>query len=338
MSLTITRSVSGYTPTSVVLETLVRRDNGMAADLSPALPQSLTDEGGGVYSITVSDLAGDCAQGYTFTTQLNWPNGTFSGPYTDTTPPTGSGAVTASGPLAMAIDALTTLLSNVPFFQTWVGAANATEALANIYASEVGWPIVSASITGGVLTVTTREPHQLSIGDTCTIEGSSLGSQSGVPIDGAQVVTGVPTVNSFTASTDLEDLDAEVNPDFCLVFAGTRPIAVIDAPEGSGGLDSDSIGTGGCVVYSGELEIMLEADVSTAYQNDPRNATAEMKSAIGSLIQGLAETQDTGDLMVLSEPARLDRFNFTSSSEQNSNAIRYERWRAMIRVNWGLKG
>ena len=41
-------------------------------------------------------------------------------------------AVTPSGPLSLPLDNLRTLLANCPSFQTWVGAADAAEALAAI--------------------------------------------------------------------------------------------------------------------------------------------------------------------------------------------------------------
>src|SRR5437763_1490595 len=103
--------------------------------------------------------------------------------------------VVPAGPLSIAVDALRTLIANVPAFQTWTGTANAAAALNRIFTGEVGWPMISAVVAGGTLTVTTRQPHSVSVADRITLEGAAIGVESVLDVSGTYTVTAV------TAST-----------------------------------------------------------------------------------------------------------------------------------------
>lgn len=242
--------------------------------------------------------------------------------------------VTPAGPLAVAVDSLVTLISNVPFFQTWTGAGNAAAALPFIFEGEIGFPIVQASISNGVLTVQTREPHNVQAGAVVTIEGAAIGTESQLNVSGPQTVVSV-SADTLTFSVAGPNL-TNVYPDGALLVPCVRPLAVVC--EANDGLNGRSIGTGGASVLAGALEILIEADVSTQYQQDARNALMEARNAYGQFVQGLIETQETGNLMFLSKVEPVSGPDFTNKADQNDNANRFERWRALVRVTWGLEG
>lgn len=243
--------------------------------------------------------------------------------------------VTPTGPLAVAVDALRTLISNVPYFQTWTGAANAAAALNSIFTGEVGFPILSVSIANGVCTVQTTEQHTIQVGGVIEIQGASLGAQTSEgSLDGVHTVTAV-TSNTISFTTALP-AEATVYPDHAMILPQTRPLAVVC--EADDGLKSDVIGTGGACIYQGSIEVLLEADVSPAYQFDPVNALYEARNAYGQFVQGLAETQGTADLMCLNNVEPLRGPEFTRKEEQDNGGIRFERWRAVCKVSWGVYG
>lgn len=240
--------------------------------------------------------------------------------------------VVPAGPISIAVDGLRTLLANVPFFQAWTVTANATAALTRIWVGEVSYPIFSATIASNVLTIQTREPHLINAGDIITIEGAGIGAESVVDLSGQYAAIDVDAT-TFTAATTLADIET-VYPDDGLVVPGRRPLAVIGLGEVP--LETESIGTGGATVSRGSLEILFEADVSPAYVGDPRNAPVEMWNAYGQLLYGLQTTQETGDFMFLSKCEPWIGPEFTCRPEQDDNTNRFERWRAVIRVQWGL--
>lgn len=239
-----------------------------------------------------------------------------------------------NGPLVTAVDSLRTLISNIPYFQTWTGTASPAAALNRIFVGEVGYPIFSAAITGGVLTVHTREPNFINVGDIITIEGAALGHESSLVITGPQTVTGVGGT-LITIATALPNLTI-VYPDQAFVVPCIRPLAVIC--EDHDGVHAQSIGVGGVSIYAGTLEILLEADVTAAYSNDARNALTEARSAYGQFMQGLGDNQGTVDLMPLNKIEPVSGPEFTNSVSQDDNRGRFERWRALVRVTWGLEG
>jgi hypothetical protein len=241
--------------------------------------------------------------------------------------------VTPAGPLSVALDALRSLLANVPQFQTWTGT-NATTALARIFVGEAGFAIASIVIAAGVVTVTTRDTHNFAAASTVTLAGASVGAESDVALNGAHTVAAVGS-RTFTFATALADA-AEFFPDGAFIIPCARPFAVIS--EGDDPVRSDVIGTGGAVVYGGTAEIMIEGDVSTGYQSDSINALYEARNAYGQLLQGLAVTQGTGDLMCLNKVESAVGPRFTNMAEQDDNSTRFERWQALIRVSWGVEG
>jgi hypothetical protein len=335
MSVTITKTVLGDTPSSVVLASLTRRDTGAPANLDPALPQNFTAEGAGAYSITASDLGGDCPQGYRYGFTLNWSDGSNNGPYFGNTP-AGGGAPSSGGALQTAVDALVQLVSSTPYFQAWVGAGSPSQALDSIYTGEVGYPIVSAAIAGGVLTITTREPcPDITASLTVTLAGASIGAEASIDIDGQQTVIAA-VENTLTFATGLPDAPAWY-PDQAFIMPGVRPLAVV-CEAGSNSLHSEIIGTGGANVKNGSLEILIEADVSAPCQNNSANALIEARSAAGAFKDSLDDTSGTGDLMVTNKSELVSGPEFTTRSSQDSNRLRFERWRATFRVEWGLTG
>jgi hypothetical protein len=264
---------------------------------------------------------GNVRSGVTFGPSLS-----LTGTYGTITP------VVNGGPVAQALDALRQLIANVAWFQTWVGAGDTATALGSVFLGEVGWPVTSVGVAGGVLTVTLRDVHTLMQGAKVTIEGAACGGQ-GLGLDGTYTIIAV-TTTGFTVATAAPSL-ATSRPDFCFAFPGTRPLAVIQEAQES--LRPTSIGTGGTVIFSGVAEIIIEADVATA-QNDAAAAMLEAREAYGSFVEALMEAQGTGDLMCLNACEPVDGPTFTSRPEQDEAGIRFERWRATVKVTWGLEG
>lgn len=242
-------------------------------------------------------------------------------------------ALTPLGPLSKTIDSLRTLIANVPFFLTWTGEATATLALNRIFIGEVGFPIKSATILANTLQLFTREPHGIQAGDVITIEGSAAGAQSGKPIAGVQTVVEVSDT-SIQIATALADETIEY-PEQSFIIPCARPIIVI--AEDRDALRGNVIGTGGCGVASGSLDVLMEADVSPAHSQNGRNALIEARNAYGQLIQGLIETQGTADYMVLRRIDPVSGPEFTAPPEHDDNTARFERWRAIVKVSWGLE-
>jgi len=243
-------------------------------------------------------------------------------------------SVTPSGPLSVAVDALRTLLANCAQFQSWTGTADAAAALGRIFTGELGWPIVQVAIAGGVATVTTREPHSVQVGDVVTIEGASLGDQSGADLAGQATVTAVTAASvSFATAAGA---GGPYTPDGALLLPCARPFAVV--VESDADLTAEVVGTGGASVYSGQLEILLEGVTSQAYWNDPVNALYEARNSHGAILQDLAATQGTGDLMCLNSVASERGPRFVSLPEQDDNAVRFERWQSLLKATWGITG
>ena len=242
--------------------------------------------------------------------------------------------VAPAGPLSIAIDALHILIANVPYFQTFTGTADAAHALLRVFTGDTGYPIQAIEISSNILTLTTREPHGIVTGQVINIEGASLGAESEVDIDGPQTVLSVSQTTISIAFT-APDL-AEVYPELAFVMPCVRPIAVI-APSDDA-LRSRSIGTGGAAIYAGGIDILIEADTSVVHQHNALNAELEARNAVGLLLEGIMETQDTADFMVLNACDIVQGPEFTKKTEQDDNYPRFERWRALLRVAWGLEG
>lgn len=246
-----------------------------------------------------------------------------------------SSAVVPAGPLAIAVDALRTLVANVPYFQTWTGSANAAAALLRVFTGDSGYPLSTVAIASNVVTFTTREPHGLQVGMVVTIEGASLGAESSIDLDGPQTVLSI-SQDTFTISTTLADQPTTSVEDG-FVFPAVRPIAIICESE-QDPLSSKVIGTGGASVCAGSIDILVEADVSVVHQHNAFNALYEARNALGQFHQGIAETQGTADLMCLNSVDPVSGPEFTNKPEQDDSYPRFERWRAVLRVRWGLEG
>jgi hypothetical protein len=238
--------------------------------------------------------------------------------------------LTATGSLAQNIAGFAAMLAAVPFFQTWTGTANAGAAAARIFIGEVGYPIAGVSIASNVLTVTTRQANNLGNGQVIELAGATAYAMG---ISGPQTITSIISATQFTvAVTGLANLVE--TPDEMWVIPCQRPIAVLCPTEGS--LRSESIGTGGVSIVSGSIDCLFEADVTSTYWNDEFNATMEMQSAYGELIDGIMATANTYDYIVVNDQETVLDPEFTAVPEQDNNVNRFERWRALSRFTWGL--
>ena len=241
--------------------------------------------------------------------------------------------VTATGPLAVAVDALRSLIANVPFFQTWTGTANPTDAGLHVFAGDIGYPISSVQISGGILTVITREPSTIQAGQVVTLEGAGIGAQSEVNITGPQTVLSVAGT-SITFSSGLGNLP--LTPvDNAFVLPCGRPVAVICWDTDA--VRANSVGNSGANAISGALTIYLEADVTSSYANDQQNAVYEAANNFGEFFQGLNDTAGTADFFVINECETVKEPEFVDMADQNSNAGRFERWAALVKVTWGFE-
>lgn len=255
--------------------------------------------------------------------------------------------VTAAGPIADAIAGLTALLANSPYFQNWTGTANAAAAAARIFAQEAGYPIVSIAASGAALTVQTRDDHGLSVDQVVTLAGSAIGPQSALDVVGQYTVASTPTDDTFTVASAAA-ATSQTFADFAFVYPGALPLAFIFSPD-DGALQSERNATGAGMIQSGKLEIMFEANTSGGYVNDPVNAPLEANTVVGKLVQSMQATNDTGvatwtdgdgnDLEFVANSIQLSVApRFVTREEQDNSAIRFERWRALIEVTWGLTG
>lgn len=235
-----------------------------------------------------------------------------------------------AGSLSTALNALRVLLANVPYFQTWTGSSDATEALRHIVIGAMGFNIKSFQIASNVVTVNTVEPHNLSVGGLVIVEGL------GDVLDGEYTVASVPTTKQFTFAKTADDVDLdEVTQG--IVMQSHRPFLVLqEAADES--LRSQLIGSGGTNVVGGAFDIFVCADISSDYVNDPRNAAVEMKNSLGQLIDGIRALHGTADYMLLNAINVQVAPSFVMRPEMSDNQARYEEWEAVIRVTWGLEG
>jgi len=249
--------------------------------------------------------------------------------------------LTATGPISGATTALQTLIANLAWFQTWVGAGDAAEALPYIYIGEVGFPILSVTISAGTITIQTRETHNVQAAQQIELRGASLGAEASINLDGVYTVASVTSDTIVITGSAQPDLPATY-ADLAWVLPTPPPFVVIGV--GDDAINSKAIGTGGASVFSGSIDVLLEASVSAEYQNDPLNARIEADNALGSFIQSLMQAQDGPDFaggvacMTLNGSPRIHGVEFVAMAEQNDNTVRYERWRAMVTVSWGLDG
>jgi len=270
----------------------------------------------------------------------------------------------ANGPITEAIDALITLLANVPAYQAWIGATdpnpavNLAAALASISAGEIGTPVASVAVASNVLTVKLREPAPIAVGQIVTLTGPAIGVQGSTNLCGSWLVTSIVAVElpwvdplnnplsdpshnpyqytgtdaiEFTALLNAADI-AEFFPDGAVCLACGPRFAVVCKSGKS--LSTKSIANG-LQILNGELEILLEGNISAQYRMNAVNAMREMENAFGSIVQGIAALADTDDYMLIRSMEQVDP-EFISESEQVDGMARFEKWRGLIRVSWGL--
>ncbi len=237
---------------------------------------------------------------------------------------------TPAGPYSTAVDGLCSLISNVPFFQTWTGTASAAAAALRVFVGDVGCVIASIAVSSHVVTVVTREVHGFSVADVVTLEGASIGAESDLNLAGAKTIASVPSATSFTFAQSLAD--DTLTPNDAVVMPA-RPYAV--AVDASDGLKGMAIATGGATNFNGACELLIEAAVSSGYVNDARNATVEAQNALGQLMQGILDLAD-GDYLIVSRVEVESMPQFISRPEQNDNTKRFERWQALLKIYWGL--
>lgn len=268
----------------------------------------------------------------------------------------------STGPMSAALDALKTLLSNVMYFQTWTHTANATDAAERIFIGEIGVPVATVAVSADVMTVTLREPSALTVGQAITLEGAAIGEE-GVSVAGTFAIlslgafrtiewtdengnvwldgSGNPwtyvsdEVLSFTCAVDLPDLTA-TPVDGVVLLPCARPFALLSDADGDP-IHGETNALGSPIV-GGAMDLMLEARVSRGYRNNPRNAMIEARNAFGSILLGLNELSGQGDFIQLNRVETAVPPQFIDTAEQNDTAGRFEKWRALIRVTWGLNG
>jgi len=240
------------------------------------------------------------------------------------------------GPISVALDAMRTLVASLPVFQGLLDTSAVIDTLPNVFAGEVGIPIESYTVASNTVTVTTRRPHNLTTLTFATIEGASISAQSDRNISGLITVGVIPSTTTFSFSKTITDTDEPVFPDFAYVIPCQRPYAVVCESEDNP-LRSASVGTGGASVLAGEIDVLIEADVSSSYINDPVFAPVEARNSAATILQQMIQMQGTGNLIVLNS-CNLVSVEFINTSEQDSNVKRFERWRALYRVSWGLDG
>jgi hypothetical protein len=280
---------------------------------------------GGFYFVTFWRQIGGSPSQYDeqigFQQSLQWP---------------GTPSSTPLGPLAIAVSAVASLLPNVPYFQTWTGTANPTAAAGQVFTGEVGYPIASLSVAGGVLTVQTRETNTLAAAQTVTLDGASIGVESSANLAGAYTIISA-TGNSFTAAAPANFPDTEsFCPDGAWVTPSLRPFALVSSAARA--LSAIVNTTGGAAIWNGDVEVLFENNVPTQYQNDPVNAINQAQSEFGQLFMGICQTAGTQNFIVLGEaPETVYEPAMISGAEVGDNTIRFARWRALIRIPWGLK-
>lgn len=258
-----------------------------------------------------------------------FPVGYFPG---GTSGSSGSGGLLPADPMNAAIAALRILLSNVPFFQTWTNTASEDDAADRIFLGEMGFPIKEINIHSGVAIVTTREPHDIIVGNKTTISGASVGDESVINIDGTYTVTAI-TEFTLSFATSIGDQDT-AKPDGAFLIKGSRPLAVLSESDNS--LSTDTVASDGYSIYRGSIDVLLEADTSDDYSNDPVNSLFEAREAYSSIIQGLAANQGTLDFMCINKIDSSNPPEFASYSEARTITKRFARWRAVFKVSWGL--
>ena len=245
---------------------------------------------------------------------------------------------TPAGPISIAVAAMANLLANVPYFQTWTGAGSAEAAANSIFLGEAGYPIEQISIASDVMTLLTREPHNLAVDQSITLQGAAIGPQ-GLNLAGTYTIVATPTANSFTVSIDAIDLPG-TNPQGVFVLPASEPIACIAEEDGAGALSSIVIGSVGASIFNGAIEILFENTILPQYANDPINALAQARSEHGLLLAGIAQTQGTTsggqDFIVLSRIESISPPKFLALPEQEDGTVRFQRWGSALKIKWGL--
>ena len=247
--------------------------------------------------------------------------------------------VTPAGPESVAIAAIQTLLSNLPFFWTWTSSNSAAEAAQSIWYADTGYAVETYALANNVLTITTTRPHNLTTSNVVQMVGAASGADSFLNINGnlnmsiSSVTANTVTCPVASSATTYGPVPA---PRFCMLIPNGRPIAIIrDVDDAGTGV---AVASNGASVIQGAAEIYLEADVSAGYRNDPANSYLEAKNAVGQIWQQLIETQGTLDYVCLNEVKKLFGPKFIPSDQQTSGANTYETWGALLRCTWGLGG
>jgi hypothetical protein len=134
-------------------------------------------------------------------------------------------------------------------------------------------------------------------------------------------------------------VDETISPDNCFIFPAALPIAVIR----EGDFQANVLGYYGPPNPKGTIDVAFIANVSSANQDNPAAAMVEKNSncqTFASAIITMAGT-DSSDgataymplrgMTTVVEPQWIDR------SEQTDSTIRFERYQAVYRFDWGLQ-
>jgi hypothetical protein len=119
---TITRTVTGSTPASVTLRSIVRTDTGAAVAVTPALPQAFTLASAGTYTFTITDPALGLTYRYVY--RVTFSNDQF---YEDVATIAGTANL---GPTYLTVSDAASLAGTLPAAQTAAFLALSADAQA----------------------------------------------------------------------------------------------------------------------------------------------------------------------------------------------------------------
>lgn len=266
-----------------------------------------------------------------------------------------------SGTLSLALTAAQTLLAGSPTFQALCAAQDAAGALAHTAIGEVGWRIQNLSVASNVLTVMLDRPARLSIGQSVTIEGPSLGRQ-GLKVAGYRAITALlnsvsvpwllssndpltaPDGNPWTSLTgqsegftcpvpSVDILQKEICDGVVMPFA--RPFGVLCM--GDKKFEGRSIGTGGASVSSSEIDILLSAWVDPGNRRDQQAAYIQAMNTAGGIVQDLLNLQGQSDFIPLLDCSISEGPLFRNPNAATNIADEFEVWEMMLKCGTGLQ-
>lgn len=267
------------------------------------------------------------------------------------------------GPISVNLAGVRTLLAGVAYWQTLTNTANPTDAAARIFLNEISTPVASLAVSGGIMTVTLREPLALVVGQKITLDGAAIGDRGAtlagtytilalgdntaripwmdadgntwVDADGNEWTYASDEVFSFTVATRAANAPAFA-VDGVELLPCARPFAVVSyADDDTLHAHAVAIGVG---LLGGSADILIQWRVSAAYRNSPQNAQLEAYNIAGQIIAGMNDISGQADFMLLNEISIVAGPQFRAAAEQTDGGYRFEFAEMLIRVKFGLEG